>query len=94
MDEGTRYLLRVIAHYDQAIQAGRWDEVIEEIGLGLWRLDPRVGGLPRETLSLAEEMLASIHDRVMAGAYAQALSHLEGLRDYLMEIENDRRTTA
>jgi len=93
-DEATRYLLRVITHYRQAIEAGHLDEVIEEVELSLWRLDPRVIDIPLDTLSAVEEMFRSVHDRVVAGAYAQALSHLEGLRERLLKAETDQRSTA
>lgn len=89
------YLLSVVAYYRQAIEAGRWDDVLQEVELGLWRLDPRIQRASAETLRVAQELLAKVHDRIMTGAYHDALSDLDALRAYLDGFEPaDERDTA
>jgi hypothetical protein len=80
MVEGPQYLLNVLAYYRQAITETRGDVVMQDIGLGLWRIDEFVRGVSPETLEFAEERLLRVHDCVLRGAYPEAQIVLADLR--------------
>lgn len=71
MAEGRQYLLTVVAYYQRAITEYRLDDILQDIALGLWRLDPSLADTDPETVS--------------RGAHSDALGILRELRVCLVE---------